>query len=172
VLIYDPVDGSRLAIVAEVPPELVQRWSVHKQYIALVEQTAIVLGLTECPTRFYKRDVIWWEDNSVVLAGMCKGANHGEDLDAGTTAIHLMVAQLRMRPWWEYVESKANWSDSASRLGEADPWIKKHGFHVRTGTVPLWPWFGTAETRLSQVRKSVRINGPAVGSNQKDHRWV
>ena len=54
VLIFDPVDGSRSAIVADIPPELVQRWSVHKQYIALVEQAAIVLGITEWATRLYK----------------------------------------------------------------------------------------------------------------------
>jgi hypothetical protein len=120
VLIVDIATGSRKCIVAEIPQPLIDKWSVHEQYIALVEQAAVVMGVFEFAAELRQRDVIWFEDNSVVLSGLAKGSNHGEDLDAGCACIHLALAMLKARSWWEYVESKANWSDGASRLLERE----------------------------------------------------
>ena len=120
---------------------------------ALVEQSAVVLGLTYDPDMVRGRDVIWFEDNSVVLAGLCRGMNHGEDLDAGTAVIHLLTAQMKMRMWYEYVESDSNWSDGASRKGEQDPWIQKHHFTVVRATIPTWPWMAPSDQRLEWVTR-------------------
>ena len=38
--------------------------------------------------------------------------------------------QLDITIWWEFVESKANWSDGVSRVGSKCPWAAEHGFSV------------------------------------------
>ena len=47
---------------------------------------------------------------------------------------------LESRIWFEYVESKSNWSDSASRDLEACEFCVEHRFPVLRSTVPEWPW--------------------------------
>ena len=39
-------------------------------YIVLVEQAAMVLGLIECSASLRDKDIIWFVDNMVVLAGL------------------------------------------------------------------------------------------------------
>ena len=41
----DVAKGIKKTVVGEIPPELIACWSKHKQYIALVEQGAVALGL-------------------------------------------------------------------------------------------------------------------------------
>ena len=45
-----------------------------------------------------------------------------------TQAIHLVLYALQARVWWDWIESKANWSDGASRQFRQCPWTRKHGF--------------------------------------------
>ena len=143
----------RVSWVATIPMELISRWSaISDKYIALVEQAAVVMGIVEALPLIRGRNVLWLEDNANVLGGLVKGANHGEDLDNGVAAIHLLLAHSGTRIWWEYVESDANWADGASRLLAADPFLKHHGFEVRDGRVPVWPWTTPADQRVALVQ--------------------
>ena len=72
-------------------------------------------------------------------------------LDAGAATIHLLLAALGARAWFEYVESDANWSDGASRSLAADPWAKANGFRVKLGSVPTWPWVAQGSHRIKYV---------------------
>ena len=114
-----------------------------------MEQSAVLLGLCTHPEIFYGRDFIWFEDNSVVLSGLAKGASGEEDLDAGVACTHLLLAQLR---WWEYVESDSNWSDGASRLLDQDVWLRQQGFLLEWGLVPDWAYTCSASERLVHVK--------------------
>jgi hypothetical protein len=68
-LIVDPESETRRALLATIPDELVQRWSVKSQYIAHVEQAAIVMGVFHEDNWFQDRDAIWFLDNTVALNG-------------------------------------------------------------------------------------------------------
>jgi hypothetical protein len=154
VLIVDPESGRRVAWVAYIPPQLVDRWeNISDRYIALVEQAAVIMGLQMASEMFRGRDFVWYEDNSVVLSGLVKGANHGAELDAGCATIHLGFARIGARGWYEYVESAANWADGASRLLHEDPFLREHGFETYTGQVPLWPWCEPASSRVARVEE-------------------
>ena len=129
-------------------------WSADSdRYIALVEQAAVLMGIIEAADLFRNRDIVWYEDNAVVLAGLVKGANGTADLDNGCCCIHLSMALLHARAWWEYIESAANWADGASRLLEKDPFVYKFGFHTRRGSVPSWPWTVAADRRLAVLQQ-------------------
>jgi len=149
VVLVDPEDGAREAVVGYVPDVLVQKWSVKEQYIALVEQSAIALGIDTFKHRLRNRDVIWFEDNAVVLSGMVKGRCHCPEVDDAMAALHLAFAMLRTRVWYEYVESDANWSDGPSRELSANEWLVQEGFSVHTTDAPAWPWLVSPEDRVT-----------------------
>ena len=73
------------------------------------------------------------------------------DLDDGSCAVHLCLAVLRSRVWWEYVESKANWADEASRGG--DNLLRRNGFQLWPGFIPTWPWTCSAVDRVKLLKE-------------------
>ena len=153
VLLVDLASGRRWGFFNEIPEPLRKAWSQDSEkYISLVEQAAVVMGLQMAGAEMRNRDFYWFEDNSVVLAGLAKGNSNGAALDSGNAAIHLLMAGFRARGWFEYVESKANWSDGASRLLELDDWSLRHGFRMSRGTIPTWPWLAPVEDRLAWVK--------------------
>ena len=80
------------------------------------------------------------KDNANVLGAMIKGTSGSQLCDRSAMLTALMCALLRVRIWWEYVQSKSNWSDGASRLLEACPWARRHNFSLVEETLPDWPW--------------------------------
>jgi hypothetical protein len=51
-----------------------------------------------------------------------------------------MLAMLRARVWWEYVESNGNWSDSTSREGLSAQWAADQQFQVQQCLLQVWAW--------------------------------
>ena len=131
-------------------------WGDSEHCIALVEQAALVLGIINFQDMMRGRSLLWFEDNSAVLSGLVKGSSSHPLLDAGNATIHLLLASLQARAWFEYVESDANWSDGASRLLAADPWIMANGFALDIGSVPSWPWLAQGSHRLENVASVLR----------------
>ncbi len=85
------------------------------QYIAQVEQAAIVMMLIGHPQMLLGRDVFWYVENTVALSAVVKGSSSDPDLARAAAAIHLAMALAGTRVWFEYVESDSNWSDEPSR---------------------------------------------------------
>ena len=169
-LLFDPSTGRKMAIAAEIPPDLMKAWGDSGHCIALVEQAALILGILKFQDTIRRRSLLWFEDNSAVLSGLVKGASGHPMLDAGAATIHLLLAALGARAWFEYVESDANWSDGASRSLADDPWAKANGFIVELGSVPTWPWVAQGSQRIKYVeqvlgmlRATVAKTGATVG---------
>jgi hypothetical protein len=139
-LIVDPASGTRVAFLAYVPAELRDRWKDKEQYIAHVEQAALVMVIiTDCYP-LQGRDAFWFIGNSVVLSAMVKGTSSEPDLARATAALHLALAARSCRMWFEYVESDSNWADEPSRKLWESTFLHRHGFEARSGYVPAWPW--------------------------------
>ena len=51
---------------------------------------------------------------------LIRGRSDAPDLERLAHLIHIALFSLRAWVYWEWVPSKSNWSDSFSRLGEAD----------------------------------------------------
>ena len=67
VLVYDPVDKSKQAVVSLVQQELREFWNkeVGDKYIAYVEQAAILLGIAELTEKLIGGDIVWLEVGGV-----------------------------------------------------------------------------------------------------------
>ena len=158
VVLFDPQTGRRCAVAARITGDLLRAWGDPVQPIALVEQAAVLLGVCQFAGVLRGRPVLWFEDNAAVLAGLVKGSSSTADLDQGVAVIHLLLAALQVRVWFEYVESAANWSDGVSRELEKDPWAQANGFPVAIAEVPLWPWTVEADYRTQRVLQEVGMS--------------
>ena len=128
----------KIAAWSVLTAELRSTWQ-GEDGIALVEESAILLAVQECGRQWEERDILWYVDNSVVLASMSKGASRSQAIDHGAATLQLVLAGLRIRVWWEYIESKANWSDALSR-DLKDPWLQEQGFTPYEAFLQSWPW--------------------------------
>jgi hypothetical protein len=162
-VLYDPVDGARVAVVAMVAPQLVCRWEKYTQYISLVEQAGVLMGIQYFADRLRHRDLVLFQDNSAVLAGLCKGTSAHPELDQGAAVVHLLLAALTVRLWAEYIPSKANWADEPSRQLQNSPWLKKHGFQVVTGHTASWPYVNDLADIPGQIQAAIE-SGVGIGA--------
>ena len=157
-LIFDPLTKVKVGLVAYIPLELCARWHGQgDQYIVQVEQAAVVGTLLAVPDMFRGRDFLWFEDSSVVLVSLAKGSSKTAEIDAGTTVVHLCLAQMGARGWFEYVQSDSNWSDSASRKLMDDEWAPSMGFTLSWMDIPTWPWAGAQDTRAQYVIRALAL---------------
>ncbi len=139
-LIVDPVDGTRLALLASIPADLIARWGHKEQYIAHVEQAALVMVIIGDCYPLQGRDAFWFIDNTVTLSAMIKGTSSEPDIARAAAALHLALAARSCRMWFEFVESDSNWADEPSRELWRSKFLGQHGFQARPGYVPAWPW--------------------------------
>ena len=74
---------------------------------------------------------LWCIDNVAALMALVKGTSKVPSLDQMTKATHLGAFALEAQAYYEYVESKANWSDEISRLGIGGRWAVDNHFLVQ-----------------------------------------
>lgn len=61
---------------------------------------------------------------------LVKGSSGSTSLDQMAKVVHLACFALGTVPYFEYVESKANWSDEISRKGASGEWTAANGLIV------------------------------------------
>ena len=52
-------------------------------------------------------------------------------LDRMAKIVHLACFAIRTVPYFEYIESKANWADEVSRVGTQGTWAPRNAFPVK-----------------------------------------
>ena len=87
---------------------------------------------------------------------MVKGGSNSQHVDRAAAVVHLASCSLQNRIWFEYVESKANWSDGASRLLQMDLWQERNGFKVELVDTPSWPWESPTDQLVTSVVQDIR----------------
>jgi hypothetical protein len=66
-----------------------------------------------------------------------KGSSKTSSLDQIAKATQLGCFALEIQSYYEYVESKANWSDEISRLGSEGPWAIQNHFQIKQCQVAI-----------------------------------
>ena len=71
---------------------------------------------------------------------LVRGKSDHRDLDFLAKLIHIVLYALRVWVYFEWIESKSNWSDGISREGAGDPWLARHSFDVSLCHIHLELW--------------------------------
>ena len=102
---------------------------------------AVPVVATSCPDLIANRDVLWLIDNQVALASLVRAASRVHDVNYLSLITGLLFAILKTRPWYEWVPSASNLSDSLSRQGLFDPHVQAkllQGEWRHLGLKPEW----------------------------------
>ena len=85
------------------------------------------------------RRVLWFLDNTVSLHSIIKGSAGHAALDRAIAVANFCTGWCKVTTWYEFVDSKGNWSDGISRELGKDPFIAKHGFSAEEFFIdPAW----------------------------------
>ena len=131
---------ARLGVVVHITPSVVSLWKSCEVYIAQLELLMVLQAILTFPDEFRQCSGVWYIDNIASLMSLLKGRSDNEDLDHMAQMIHLLLFHLRCSLWFEWIQSKSNWSDGISRSGFRDPFIQRFKFrcHLTTIVEPLW----------------------------------
>ena len=121
----------RVGRVIDIPPEVYQLWGDRKTYIAQLELLAVFVAVVELAGLVRRSHGLWCIDNVAALMALVKGCSGVSSMDQMAKTIHLGTFSLEAQAYYEYVESKANWSDEISREGMKGRWAAKNKFSTR-----------------------------------------
>ena len=93
----------------------------HDAKIAQLELLTVYMGLAYNASSTRGMHGIWFVDNIAALMSLIRGRSNNDELDSMAGAIHGLLFALRRACYFEWVQSKDNWSDGVSRQGEHDP---------------------------------------------------
>ena len=129
----------RQAVEALITGEVMQLWT-SDVVIAQLELLMVLVGLAMYPEYFRGRQTLWMLDNTAALMAMVRGRSDSEDLDQLAVIIHALMYGLQAAIYFEWVESKSNWSDGISREGRHDSWYGAQHFTFQQSAVPVELW--------------------------------
>ena len=123
-------EETRLGKVIVLPSHLYNVWGARKTYIAQLELLAVLVAIIEVASLVRGASTVWFIDNVAALMALVKGASGSHSLDQMAQLVHLACFAIRSVPYFEYVESAANWSDEISREGAQGNWAPNNAFSV------------------------------------------
>ena len=124
-------EETRLGKVIALPERLYSIWGARAVYIAQLELLAVLVALTEVAGLVRGANSIWFIDNVAALMALVKGSSGSHSLDQMANLVHLACYAIRSVPYFEYIESKANWADEISREGTQGNWAPRNAFSVK-----------------------------------------
>ena len=123
-------EETRQGRVIRIPERLYSIWGPRSTYIAQLELLAVLVAITEAAHLVRGSSSVWFIDNVAALMALVKGSSGSHPLDQMAKIIHLACFAIHSVPYFEYVESKANWADEISRVGAQGNWASNNAFSV------------------------------------------
>ena len=119
IVAYDPESGKRIVSYLQTPEYFFELFEPKSQYVGQLEALAVLAAdmtmAKEWPGCMADRRVVHFVDNTSALAGLQKGYSSRPDTALLIMAFWLHAALLAAVPSFEYVRSKLNIADLASR---------------------------------------------------------
>jgi hypothetical protein len=120
--------------------EVTSVWSAGEKKIAQLELLMVWDTLASEASSVRGKQGLFFIDNQAALMSLVNGRSNNEDLDKMAHMIRGLMFELRIAVYFEWIESKANWSDGVSRDGSKDQWAKKHLFHLKESRPVMRIW--------------------------------
>ena len=80
---------------------------------------------------FREANTIWFIDNVAALVTLVSRSENSRPLGQMAKLVHPACFAIRSVPYFEYIESKANWADEISREGTQGNWAPHNAFSVK-----------------------------------------
>ena len=116
----------RVGAVVRITPVVLQLWNPCEVCIAQLELLMVFQAVVTFPDEFRHASGVWYIDNFASLMALIKGRSDNLDLDHLAQMIHLLLYHLHCSLWFEWVQSKSNWSDGISRDGFKDRFVQDY----------------------------------------------
>ena len=124
--------GDKLFTLARVDASVVSTWVAKRQHIGQVELFATLLALSTFSEYLREQSVLHFIDNNSALAALFKGYYSSQLVGR----YWLLIAELRARPWLEWVDSGSNVSDPPSRGDRRI--FEEQGLQYVPPALPTW----------------------------------
>jgi len=98
------------------------------------------------------RRIIWYIDNTSALYSVVKGSCKHKAVNRAVAVTHFFMYVFDISIWWEFIDSKANWSDGVSRRGQADEFARAHGFNLTPLPCSIEWWHGSLYNQWHAVQ--------------------
>ena len=108
--------SSALAFSWDVPMEVQYKLNVRATQIMPAEMLAVPLSLMALSSCFRGRDVVVFIDNQAAMAALIRTSSSAHDCSLFALLTSILTLTLRIRPWFEYVDTKQNPAARLSRL--------------------------------------------------------
>jgi hypothetical protein len=129
------IDGSlKQGGRTNIPQSILDSMAPKQTYISHGEAFAPLFCVYHVGSLIKDRSIIWMIDNMGVLACYTKGSSVVADISCIVHAMLLSSARLRLKSWFEHVDSKANLADGGTR---GQHWAL--GTYLPELNVPPWP---------------------------------
>ena len=117
VMLFDQESDEQFVCSKRVPDWVLRSLEDRETQINHLEMLGILCAVeTFGESHLQGRDVLFFCDNTCALSGAVHGYARSTDMAALSNALHLQLARLRCRTWFEWVPSKANPADVPSRV--------------------------------------------------------
>ena len=137
---HDDHSSQREAFVSIIPPLVYHLWEPGDKKIAQLELLQVLYALFSRPSTFRGRRGLWFIDNTAALMALIRGRSDNADLEYMSRLIRVTLFALKAWFFWEWIPSKANWSDEISRDGLQATWHQRHGFTMHFAVFPFEIW--------------------------------
>ena len=131
-IVFDQETGRRYVCEAPCPAELMEKWNALDEnpwflreftgnqtpqtHINSMELLAILTAVwTVGPEMLQDREVLFFCDNTSAMSAAVHGYARSPNMAGLSNALHLALASLRVKAWFEWVPSNANCADIPSR---------------------------------------------------------
>ena len=134
---HDGCIQRREAFVSIIPPVVYNLWEPGDTKIAQLELLQVLYALFTRPSTFRGRRGLWFIDNTAALMALIRGRSDNADLEHMTRLIHITLFALQAWFFWEWIPSKANWSDEIQSCGPPGYMAQARWVHHAFRSFPL-----------------------------------
>jgi len=131
-----PPSGRPVGGTCVVPPRVIDQWKPRLQQIYPGETIASVVIPYLCADLLRDCDLLWFIDNEGAASSLVRVTSAEPDILLMVQQAHIQFSALRIRPWFEWIDSESNPADGLSRLGLSDPWTSTQDWDVRSFDFP------------------------------------
>ena len=131
---------TRLGAEFPLRPQVFDIFWAQDYVIAQLELLAVLQGIITFADQLRNTSRVWFIDNIAALMSLVRGRSDNGDLDNMASMVHFLLFAINCQCYFDWVESKANWSDGISRDGMYDTFWPKHGFRVHQSEVVTSLW--------------------------------